>query len=538
MPRGPVRGPVRRPVRFSTGACGRRGRARARCCLHGRVTETDREKQSGLAPGRPDVPGHRVDAVVGTGASAVVWSGVDATGRRVAIKVPHLARDEVDRQQSLAEQQVLLAVKHDHLVPLRSVVPLADGREALVFDLVEGARLPAMVRSRGHLRPGEVVTVLTPVCEAVAHLHAAGGVHADISPSNLTVTSDGRPVLLDLGAVRVSGHVPGAVHGTTGYIAPEVLLGAAPDECSDVYALGAVAWFCLTGNGAPDTMVRLDEGVIESHVGPELAAVIASAIDPEPARRPGAAQLAGLFYDAVPAEPVEVVVGADQASALTHRLRTEAQREPAPSSPTSRGWPRRVLTATLVAVLVSAAAAWAWAARAPAAAGPSTAASTPTAPPRVATPSARASSSPPGASAAHRVLRDVASPSTRPEDLLQALSDRRSAALVARDAAALARVHAPGSPSLGSDRSLVSGLVDARTRWEGLRLEVAEAAFVAGSPTEAVVRARVDWTAYVVVTGDGARLARPADVGRQLDFRLTRGSEEWRISAISASPAT
>ncbi|KRF39721.1 hypothetical protein ASH01_20570 [Terrabacter sp. Soil811] len=496
------------------------------------MTEHEREKRPEQPPERPHVPGHRVDAVIGTGASAVVWSGVDATGRRVALKVPHLVRDELDRQQSLAEQQVLLAVQHDHLVPLRSVVPLADGREALVFDLVTGAPLSAMVRSRGHLRAGEVVTVLTPVCEAVAHLHAAGGVHADISPSNVTLTSDGRPVLLDLGAVRVPGREPGAVHGTTGYIAPEVLLGAAPDESSDVYALGAVAWFCLTGNGAPDTMVRLDEEIIVSHVGPELAAVVAAAIDPDPTRRPRAAELAGLFYDAVPAEPVEVVVGADQASALTHRLRAEAGREPAPAEQDSRRWPRRAVTAALVAVPLVAAAGWAWAARDPASLTPPSTSSTPT------TPAVPTASPAPGDSAADRVLRDAASPSARPEDLMQALSDRRSAALVGRDATALARVHAPGSPSLSSDRALVSGLVGARARWEGLRLEVADAAFVTGSPTEAVVRARVDWTAYVVVTGGGARLVRPADAGRQLDFRLMRGSEGWRISAISASPAT
>ncbi|WP_020145422.1 serine/threonine-protein kinase [Terracoccus sp. 273MFTsu3.1] len=532
------------------------------------MTEHEREKRPEQPAERPHVPGHRVDAVIGTGASAVVWSGADATGRRVAIKVPHLVRDELDRQQSLAEQQVLLAVQHDHLVPLRSVVPLADGREALVFDLVTGALLSAMVRSRGHLRAGEVVTVLTPVCEAVAHLHAAGGVHADISPSNVTLTSEGRPVLLDLGAVRVPGREPGAVHGTTGYIAPEVLLGAAPDESSDVYALGAVAWFCLTGNGAPDTMVRLDEEIIVSHVGPELAAVIASAIDPEPTRRPGAAELAGLFFDAVPPEPVEVVVGADQASALTHRLRAEAGVEPSPAQQDGRRWPRRAATAALVAVPLVAAAGWARAVRDPVSTPPPGAVTTatgrpaprpagagPTKPTQPTASTQPATSSPasarptpavptvptapaPDVSAVERVLRDAQSPSARPEELLQALSDRRSAALVGRDPTALGRVHATGSPSLSSDQTLVSGLVDARTRWEGLRLEVAEAAFVTGSPTEAVVRARVDWTAYVVVTGGGARLARPADVGRQLDFRLTRGSEGWRISAISASPTT
>jgi len=136
------------------------------------------------------------------------------------------------------------------------------------------------------------------------------------------------------------------------------------------------------------------------------------------------------------------------------------------------------------------------------------------------------------------VLHDATSPAARSQELLQVLSDRRAAALVARDQAALADVHAPGSPSLASDRNLVSGLVGTRIRWEGLRLEVAEALFVSGSPSEAVVRARVDWTAYVVVTSTGARVDRAADVGRRLDFRLVRGAQGWRISAISAAPAT
>src|SRR6478735_1371012 len=357
--------PVRRRVRSSSERCGRRARGPARRCLHGRVTEHEREKRPEQPPERPHVPGHRVDAVIGTGGSAVVVAGTDATGRRVAIKVPHRGRDELDRQQSLAEQQVLLAVQHDHLVPLRSVVPLADGREALVFDVVRGAQLAGMVRSRGHLRPGEVVTVLTPVCEAVAHLHSAGGLHADISPANITVTHDGRPVLLDLGAARVAGREPGAVMGTPGFVAPEVRLGSEPDEAADAYALGAVAWFCLTGNGAPDTMMRLDHETIASHVGSELAEVVAAAIDPEPERRPGAAELARLFFDACAPEPVEVVVGSDEASALTHRLRADAGREPVVVETPAWRWPRRVLASAVVALPLLAAAGWALAARGP-----------------------------------------------------------------------------------------------------------------------------------------------------------------------------
>ena len=498
------------------------------------------------SPARPEVPGHRVEAVIGTGSSAVVWSGTDASGRRVAIKVPHRGRDEVDRLQAMAEQQVLLAVQHDHLVPLLSVVPLADGREALVFDLVRGAQLAGMVRTRGHLRPGEVVTVLTPVCEAVAHLHAAGGLHADISPANITVTPDGRPVLLDLGAARVAGRDPGAVQGTPGFIAPEVRLGSEPDEAADVYALGAVAWFCLTGNGAPDTMIRLDHETVVSHVGAGLADVVAAAIDPEPGLRPGAAELARLFYDAVRPEPVEVVVGADEASALTHRLRADAGRDPRVIQPPRRRRPRRLVISAVVAAVLLAAAGWALAARGPDARPLATPTAGPVAPRTAtgvgATPAAVAPPpapvAPPPAPAADRVLHDATSPAARAEELLKALSDRRAAALVARDEAALGGVHAPGSPSLASDRTLISGLRGARIRWEGLRLEVARAVFVSGSPSEAVVRARVDWTAYVLVTSAGARVDRAADVGRQLDFRLVRGGQGWRISAISAAPAT
>lgn len=509
---------------------------------------------------RPQVPGHRVDAVIGAGASAVVWSGTDPTGRRVAIKVPRRGRQGRDARESLAEQQVLLAVQHDHLVPLRYVVPLGDGREALVFDLVTGAALAGMVRSRGHLRAGEVVTVLTPICEAVAHLHAAGGVHSDISPSNVMVTPEGRPVLLDLGAVRVAGALAGAVHGTDGFVAPEVRLGSQPDDASDVYALGAVAWFCLTGNGAPDTMMRLDLETVVSHVGPELAPVVAAAIDPEPERRPSAAGLARLFYDAVRPEPVEVVVDVDPAAALTRRLRAQADDGP-PMPPGPRGarcwpgrlvrpewasvprslrWPRPAAVSALVVVPLLAAAGWAFAGQQPGSSAeraPATA-SAPTSPPAARTwPPPRTASKSSASTATDVLVRHPASPSSRPEDVLQALSDRRSTALGSRDARALAAVHAPGSPSLVSDQQLVGALVKADTRWEGLRLEVAEARFVSGSPTRAVLRARVDWTAYVVVSGR-TRTGKPADKGRELDFTLERGAQGWRISAISAAPAT
>lgn len=277
------------------------------------------------------VTGHRLDSVIGSGATSVVWSGTDAAGRPVAIKIPRDRPDPVAIEQAQVERHVLMAVRHEHLVALRDVVTLDDGRPALVFDLVTGGLLWAMVDQRGHLRPGETVTVLTPLCEAVAALHAAGATHGDISARNVMVTADGRPMLLDLGAARVAGSAAGAVFGTKGFVAPEVRRGESPSPRSDVFSLGALAWFCATGNGAPDTDLRLDPETIRSHVGDELATVIGACIDPDPDRRPGAAALARLCYDASLPEPIEVVVTTDEASALTHRLRAQAAAdEPEP----------------------------------------------------------------------------------------------------------------------------------------------------------------------------------------------------------------
>ncbi len=236
------------------------------------------------------MPGHRLERVIGVGASGTVWAARDAMGRAVAVKVAHEASWFADEEAELAcrtEQHVLLAVRHEHLVALRDVVPLVDGRVALVFDLVTGAPLGGTVHARGHLRPGEVVTVVTPLCEAVATLHAAGGLHGDISPSNVMVTAEGKPLLLDLGAARLAGGpVDAPVHGTSGFVAPEVREGLVPGEASDVFGLGALAWFCLTGNGAPDTMLRLDPDTVLSHVGPELAAARGCLHRPRPGAAP------------------------------------------------------------------------------------------------------------------------------------------------------------------------------------------------------------------------------------------------------------
>jgi serine/threonine-protein kinase len=538
---------------------------------------------------RPQVPGHRVEALLGRGASGTVWQGRDAMGRAVAIKVPHEAGWLADEDATRTEAHVLLAVRHEHLVTLRDVVPMGDGRVALVFDLVTGASVRSTVAARGQLRPGEVVTVVTPLCEALEALHGAGGLHGDVSPSNVMLTAVGKPLLLDLGAARLAGIPSDApVHGTPGFVAPEVRQGLAPTEASDVFSVGALAWFCLTGNGAPDTMLRLDPEVIRSHVGPELADVIGACIDPDPARRPSSPEVARLFYDTVPAEAVEVVIGADEASALTHRLRAEARDEAATPAEATRGWRQRwqavaawhrsrppgrrprgwrptraaALLGVLLTLVVVVLGVGVVSARSTASANEPAEPGAPGGPDRplmLSSPTASATaassvatttvptsasgaaptafpSAPPTAAAEEALVRRTDAPRTAPQVLMQALSDRRGLALTTRDVAQLARVDQPASPAHTADAALIERLRTDGTHWEGLSLEVARATFVSAEGTRAVVRARVDWTAYVVVT-EGQRVERPAATGEVLDFTLVSGAQGWRLGAVCA-PAT
>lgn len=493
----------------------------------------------------------------------MVWAGHDAMGQPVAVKVPHLQADVIDVMQSATERHVLTALRHEHLVPLRDVVPMGDGRVATVFDLVDGASLRSMVNTRGHLRPGETVTVLTPICDAVATLHRAGATHGDISPGNVLVTAGGRPLLADLGAARVAG-AGAAMLGTPGFVAPEVGAGEQPTEAADVYALGALAWFCLTGNGAPDTPIRLSPEIVSSHVGPELADVVGACIDPEPARRPSGDRLAQLFYAAAAAEPIEVVVGGDETSALTHRIRAAAAASSLQPVPSRRGGVGRavaragtalrprarslVTLGLLVVALLGSLGGWvSWqggvggsADGVPAAASPSGSPEvrntrpTPVGPVRSA--SARAAAS--GTGTAVDVTRDPDAPRTRPVELMRVLAERRALLLVGRDATRLETVHVRSSPSWQADAGLLGTLRRGGHRYDGLRVAGVQARHISASSTKAVIRARVDLTAYDVVDEVGVRTPRPAVSGEHFDFTLVRTVAGWRVESITVPAST
>ena len=125
-----------------------------------------------------------------------------------------------------------------------------DADLGLIMDYAAGGSLGQLVAGRGKLGPGETVTVLTPIAQALAYLHGQGFTHGDVSPGNVLFTAHGKPLLADLGVARmVADAAAVADAGTEGFRDPApvdaVRAGLQPER--DVYSLAALGWYCLTG---------------------------------------------------------------------------------------------------------------------------------------------------------------------------------------------------------------------------------------------------------------------------------------------------
>jgi serine/threonine-protein kinase len=188
-----------------------------------------------------------------------------------------------------------------------------DGAFYYVMEYLDGLDLERLVRQAGPLPPGRVVHILRQVCEALAEAHGAGLVHRDIKPANIVLLELGGVSdfvkVLDFGLVKdVKGEETqltreGVLAGTPQYLAPETIQdGMSSDPRSDLYALGAVSYYLLTGT--PVFEGRFID-LIQDHLqrSPErpstrlgrflpakLERVVLDCLEKNPARRPENAQ--------------------------------------------------------------------------------------------------------------------------------------------------------------------------------------------------------------------------------------------------------
>jgi eukaryotic-like serine/threonine-protein kinase len=194
----------------------------------------------------------------------------------------------------LDEAEAAARLAHPNIVTLHAVGQSEHG-PYLVMELLEGATLAARL-AQGPLGVREALRVALQVAEGLAHAHASGVVHRDLTPGNVFLCRDGRVKLLDLGMAHAFGRrrLDG---GTPEYMAPEQRRGAPEDERTDVFALGVVLYRMLAGElpgaGAP---------ALEVPEAPLLGSLVARMLAPDPVRRPRDASEVRAALAAVQAE--------------------------------------------------------------------------------------------------------------------------------------------------------------------------------------------------------------------------------------------
>ncbi|MEO7086478.1 MAG: serine/threonine-protein kinase [Gemmatimonadaceae bacterium] len=196
---------------------------------------------------------YSLERELGRGGMGVVYLAREVRlDRLVAIKLlpPEFAAHDRLRARFLREARTAARLSHPYIVPIHSV----DQAGEFVFYVmayVEGETLTQRVMSRGPVPPGEATRILREVAWALAYAHAQGVIHRDIKPANILLeVGTERAMVTDFGIARLahaSGDAEGELLGTPEYMSPEQASGEPLDGRSDLYSLGVVGFFALTG---------------------------------------------------------------------------------------------------------------------------------------------------------------------------------------------------------------------------------------------------------------------------------------------------
>jgi serine/threonine protein kinase len=251
--------------------------------------------------------------------------------RRVAVKIlPPDPGDPAHVQRIRREAQAVAMLDHPNIVRAFDL-DREGGLHFLVMEFIDGASLQYAVDSRGRLPIDRAVNYIAQAALGLQHAHDNGLVHRDVKPSNLMLDWAGTVKLLDLGLARFSRAPDNltqvsdskTVLGTADYLAPEQARSSQVDGRADVYALGAVAYFVLTGKPPFDggsvaqklirhqTEVPAPVTTLRPEIPAALAAVVARMLVKDPAaRQPSAkgviAELRPWVVDVPPPTPQEM----------------------------------------------------------------------------------------------------------------------------------------------------------------------------------------------------------------------------------------
>ncbi len=198
---------------------------------------------------------YSLETELGRGGMGIVYLALDVRlDRPVALKVlpEHLAKIADLRERFLREARTAAKLSHPNIVPIHSVDEVGD----FVFfamAYIAGETLGQRIRRRGPLSPSECTRVLREVGFALSYAHSQGVIHRDIKPDNVLLEDgSGRALVADFGIAGVIGESDaledGEIIGTVEFMSPEQAAGERVDARSDIYSLGMVAYYALSGD--------------------------------------------------------------------------------------------------------------------------------------------------------------------------------------------------------------------------------------------------------------------------------------------------
>lgn len=189
---------------------------------------------------------------IGRGGFGVVYRAWEpALAREVALKVIHPREPQPEALASiLREGQLLARIRHPNVVTVYGAQQIGD-EVGMWMELVRGRSLAELVREDGPRAAAEAAVIGISLCQATAAVHQAGVLHRDIKAHNVMRESGGRIVLMDFGAGQLlegQRNREDRAVGTPAYMAPEVLAGGRATARSDIYSLGVLLYYLVTGS--------------------------------------------------------------------------------------------------------------------------------------------------------------------------------------------------------------------------------------------------------------------------------------------------
>ncbi len=270
--------------------------------------------------------GYRIGLVLGAGAMGDVYEAQAGDGPSVAIKLLNARSTQSATLIERFHREIDLAARltSPHIVQVLAVSSPDAVVPYYVMERLHGIDLAARLRTETRLPPDELGVMLVQIARGLEVARAAGVVHRDLKPHNLFLHAGGTWKILDFGVSKLvgsEGTLTGeGVVGTPQYMAPEQASGGAVTHLADVYALGAIAYRCLTGR-SPFQGKDLSELVYQvvhtpplrpsllGRVSPPVEDVLAVALAKDPRRRfPSAEAFAHAFIAARRGQPVGAVV--------------------------------------------------------------------------------------------------------------------------------------------------------------------------------------------------------------------------------------